>query len=860
MMPLAKTMLLRTLLVLSFALVLAGGAEAQQDEQPAAQQPPAESQAAPAEPAPPQPAATPTEQPPVSPSDELRLEAANIDEQRSKIAAWKATLDRIEVGLLRQLDDDELSEFRRLVEPIQTELPGVISSLQVRAQSITERIAQLGEPPAADGPPEPEPVARARDMLTGARSDVGGVLSQARVMQVQIEQLSGFIAERRRDRFAARLAERNRPPFDPSLWADALPGIPSALSRLNLLLREGTSATISNLTPDDDQSAAQILWRAGIVAMAMIIALGLIIVGRRRMRELYHRAERHAGVSRMEKYAGAAWMVVVDGIIPFAALLLVTGALNWSDFLPDRLQRLVGGAMISIGLYLFLRSLVIAILAPRAPDWRMTAIEPPEGRRLARILLIISALTALDVFLNTAFDLVAATLSLEIMFSGTHALLVACLGAYALRILGNALPLAPTVSDTAEPGPPAPEDVPSRWRIWMRSVLWIAVLLIFAAAISGYIALAAYGATQVVLASAVVAFLAVLIAFTEAISSTLVSTHDGPASAIGAGLGLQRGTVDQLIVVLSGIFRVFLIILGVILVLLPWGFDTGQWTSWIRAAFFGFQVGEITISLSSVLSAILIFIIGLAATRAVQRWLNTKYLPRTKLDVGLKTSVATAIGYAGIVAAAAVAVSFAGFDLASLAIVAGALSLGIGFGLQSIVNNFVSGLILLAERPVKVGDWIDVAGEQGYVRNIKVRATEIQTFDRASVIVPNSDLISGVVKNMMHSDRIGRIRIPVGVSYDTDPEQVRQILLDIAAEHDGILSIPEPRVYFLAFGDSSLDFSLYAFLSEVDNSLSVSSDLRYQIFARFREAGIEIPFPQRDLNVRGTVNVSQNTD
>lgn len=176
------------------------------------------------------------------------------------------------------------------------------------------------------------------------------------------------------------------------------------------------------------------------------------------------------------------------------------------------------------------------------------------------------------------------------------------------------------------------------------------------------------------------------------------------------------------------------------------------------------------------------------------------------MDIGLKSSVSTAFGYLGMLAAAAIAASFAGFDLANLAIVAGALSLGIGFGLQSIANNFVSGLILLAERPVKVGDWIRVSGEEGYVRRISVRATEIQTFERSTVIVPNSDLISGTVKNMMLSDRSGRLSIKIGVGYDSDPDQVRTILQEVARSHQQVLGFPEPRVYLTDFGDNSIDF------------------------------------------------------
>ncbi|MDJ0931655.1 mechanosensitive ion channel domain-containing protein [Breoghania sp.] len=218
--------------------------------------------------------------------------------------------------------------------------------------------------------------------------------------------------------------------------------------------------------------------------------------------------------------------------------------------------------------------------------------------------------------------------------------------------------------------------------------------------------------------------------------------------------------------------------------------------------------------------------------------------------MGLKSSIRTGFGYVGVIVAGMVAFSYMGLNLQNIAIVAGALSVDVDFGLQSIVNNFISDLILLAERPIKVGDWIVVGEAQGYVRHINVRATEIETFDRQTVIVPNSDLISGVVKNWMHDDTSGCIILTVGVFYDSDPEQVRDIMMQIARDNSELLAYPAPVVYFMDFEASSLDFELRAYLAQSDYSLSVKSDLRFEIMRRFSEAGIEIPFPQRDLNPR----------
>ncbi|MDO3377300.1 mechanosensitive ion channel family protein [Geoalkalibacter halelectricus] len=263
-------------------------------------------------------------------------------------------------------------------------------------------------------------------------------------------------------------------------------------------------------------------------------------------------------------------------------------------------------------------------------------------------------------------------------------------------------------------------------------------------------------------------------------------------------------------------------------------------------------------TLAGIIQFFILVVVVLVAARMVRRLLRSRILPRVPMGMGAKDAVARLAGYFVLVLGLMVALQTLGIDLTALTVLAGALGIGIGFGLQNIVNNFMSGLIILVERPIQLGDRVEVGGVQGDVVRIGGRSTTIRTNDNIDMIIPNAEFISAQVVNLSYGDRKVRIRIPFGVSYASEPRQVERLALEVAAADRNVLQDPPPSVRFIGFGDSSLEFELRAWTIDLAHRPGLfRSNLNFALWEQFKKHGIEIPFPQRDLHFRNSLRIEQ---
>ncbi|SES00662.1 Small-conductance mechanosensitive channel [Tranquillimonas rosea] len=729
---------------------------------------------------------------------------------------WRRTADQAE-ELLGQ-EAAEIARLEELRDALAEQRAAALEQAErgsVRALTLEAQLDELGPPPEA-GKREPEPLADRRAELQAALSEANAPVIDARAAYRRADLLIDELDARLREQSAERLLTRSPSPLLPSSWESLRADI-GTLQDSPVAPRAAPSSGVTGAA-----------WPLGVAifgaAVLIIFAAEPLVTG------VLVRARRKAG-SRLRRRLLAALTLVLRLLIPATGLLLISLAptfliLRFPESLP--MVSGVAGAVFSLAAAHVLGHV---LFAPLRPDLRTFSI----GDALARRGYVLSLLLGLHLALEALLEGAEEQYSLSSAGGSVLALMVVLTGLFPMVWLGTFL------RDLG--GEDSDGEVGADLRMLFARLLQATAVLAGLFAVAGYVDLARYALEPSVQTVALVG----IMLFLRALVTGVLADLFGPVAP----------NEEEAAVLIPFFVSLLLILAALPLLALIWGARRSDLSEAWRLVSAGIQIGEAQLSLTSVALLAGVFFIGLLVTRWLQRVLGQSILRRSHMDRGVRSSIVTGVGYLGITLAAVIALSTAGISLASLAVVFGALSVGIGFGLQNIVSNFVSGIILLIERPVKEGDWIEVSGYSGYVRKIAVRSTRIETFDRFDVIVPNSDLIAGVVKNMTLTSHEGRLILPIGVAYGSDVQQVRKILTEAAARRPEVLHHPEPVVLFTGLGDSQLEFELRCFLRDIETVLTVRSDLLFDIYASLTEAGIEIPFPQRGVSLKGLEELTE---
>lgn len=794
----------------------------------------------------------------------LTLAVATLDAQQQpitplafsqKVEDWRHTLDQVQASLAEGAHSREtLDSLRAKADAVHDAAATARAEADGLSKPLKDQLAALGPAPAKGQTPESPEVARQRKQLVDQLAIFETRVKQAELTLTRASGIARDIARVANEQIAQRLFSRQKPPISLLALSEVSHEFADVISTLAtapiVWWRSGASTNVELVS---------IAWLGFLV----LLGLGIGWPVRSWLLRRYGHVPDTAEPTYARRIFAAGVEGLARGLLPAIGLLALAAVLSSEAIVTGLLARMIAGVLFGIIFFSLSSALARAALAPEAPNWRIVPFGAESSRLLARRLTALAAAAA------TAFGLRIATRDLQPnaheLFDLVWLVFDTVIAGLTLTLLQHKLwQMDPATADdggksaTPKPGEPKREEATSGGWSWpiARLVTGLALIAVPFIALAGYVNLADHIVSRVMTTGLLFgAFFLVRTLIREVIS--LFIAPDSPRSAkVRQLLALSDQGSRILVFWLGAVLDLALILPGIALALRLWGVPGSAVGLLVESVLRGVAVGNLHLSLGEIALSVLVFAIVWTITRLIQRLLREKLLPQTRLDPGVRHSLAAMVGYVGFIIALAFAVSTVGLNLSNLAIIAGALSVGIGFGLQNIVNNFVSGLILLIERPIKVGDWVVVGQHQGFITRISVRATEIETFERASVIVPNSELLSGAVVNWTHRDKYGRVDIKVGVAYGTDTDKVREILLACARQHRQILAWPQPYVLFKSFGDSSLDFELRCFVTNIEQHMHVKSDLHFEIDKSFRAANIEIPFAQRDLNIRNVDKVA----
>lgn len=753
-----------------------------------------------------------------------------------RLERWDAEAVLIEQLLKRETHEtSEIDGLRATLEAQRAAIPELVAQAQADLSPLLEQIEALGVAPEVAGG-EDDAVAEERARLAERIAATESRLKRAGQADARAAALLTRLSELRRQLFTEELLTRG-----PAFYDTGTPGRAGAsIGRVAVAIKSEITERIA-VSRMDGPFAARLLLMLSLIGAALFLVLGL-------RRFVLSRVMRPAGPEAPHKRRVMAGIIVtlVRLLMPAIALFLILFAVWNSGILGPQSESLLRGlgrtVLVVIGAY----ALGGAFYSPHTPQLRLSALPEASAVAAHRWLMALAAIVGLDRVLVVRGEALGLAIeALSLLNAGLLILGGIAVWGYVGHMAASPKPDADLAAGPSEiegeaeaDGDQQPTLVPvltTGLRILARAVAITAPVL----ALMGYFAASRFIFLPVVFSGAVIGFCVLLFyAVQELVGQLADPTGDAKAA--------KQSRIRLIPVALA-----FLLICAAVPVLaLIWGADTTDLSSAWRTISEGFKIGDVVISPLDFFSFLMVFSIGYVLTRIIQGVLRRSVLPVTGLDSGGQAAIHAGVGYVGIILAAMLAISATGLDLSNLAIVAGALSVGIGFGLQNIVNNFVSGIILLIERPIKAGDWVELASGSGYVKQVNVRSTEIQTFDRASLFVPNSELISGAVTNWTHSDMNGRLIVPIGVAYGTDLKQVEAILIEIAKAQTMLLRRPAPYVLLRRFGADAVEFEIRAVLRDVNWILNVTSDINFEIARRFAEAGIEIPFAQRDLHLR----------
>jgi len=765
---------------------------------------------------------------------------------KQQLAQFDASLKDVE----RKRDSAEATETLAMLSEtasqVRRDAEALDKSLQPQLDQLTEQLAQLGTAP--EGTTELPELAAQRRNLTRQRDALASSVAQAKSSAVRAGQLANDIEKQRTAQRTEELGQKVDSPLSPSLWRKVAKQLPVDIARVTPLAAQGRDALVAAL--DKEGWGTPLLGLLAALVMMFPLRLWLRALGRR------FAASDRAPDGRLRRSGLAMWLLLVGTLLPGYAVVVFIASLNAIGGIAPRLQTVADGVQQASFAAAFIAALSACLLVPKRPSWRLLNLDDTAALKLRKYAWGAAALAWFSTVL-VAIDRATRT---------SDVTTVALDGVIALTYLGLIMAMLVTLSRLhrrqtaeAEAKLEAQADgvgaaVPVRrssWLVLARVAGNLAVTAAIIATLLGYVNFAKFVNQQLIGGSIVVLAALLLFKFVDDLCTWLLNADSKVGQTILLSTGLSVSRLEQAGVLLSAVLRTLVVLIALLALAAPFG-NIGSVVERMGALASGFPIGNITLKPARIAIALMVVIVGLAVVQLMQRWLTDTYLPKTELDLGARNSISMITRYVGIILVGLWALTAMGLDMKNLALLASALSVGIGFGLQAIIQNFVSGLILLAERPVKIGDWVKLGDQEGDIRRINVRSTEIQVGDKSTLIVPNSELITKTIRNMTMGNNQGRIQIQFAVPTSTDVAGLKQALLDAYGAHQAVLQQPAPSVFIDSIAGGQITFNSFAYVASPRQVYGTRSDLYFSLLQILAERDIPLSTPTDIHLVRDT--------
>lgn len=696
----------------------------------------------------------------------------------------------------------------------------VVEKLTPRLTELDLRIAELGASASASNELSAD---QRRSQLFKTRSDVDAQLKLARLLGIESKQIEDQLWSLRRLQFQNEIGARTNSILTKAFWAGLAEDWPSDSQRLEKVFSE--LSTASYKTPDW-------VWAGMPAALASILATILWLY-----RKALNWIISGSPAGRLRRSLYALLVITASSTIFGVTADATYEAINWARTLPDYVEQLLRKVASMLWFAGFIYGLFTALICKKRPSWRRAHLPDAvaEGLGLTPALLT----------LVTMSSWIAEQLLAAVNASVSTTIAVNCIVAL---VLGVGMTYSLMHAEHIWHRELSKEGAAARplWRSIVALASWLILIVAVISLLTGYVAFGSFAVQQTIWATIVIGAAYLVSALVDDLLTAWVVVQKAAidaANTAGSSATPSIATISQVAVLASGALRLIFAAVSLLLLAAPFGESpsellqrTGHWND-------SLSIGDFSLRLGLIFQGILVFLLSILAVRILKAWLSQQYLPSTTLDPSMRLSAETLFGYAGTVIAIALTLSAMGIGLERIAWVASALSVGIGFGLQAVVQNFVSGLIMLAERPVKVGDWVSLDGVEGDIRRINVRATEIQMSDHSTLIIPNSAFITKIVRNMTLADPIGLVQIKIPVPFGADAELVREIILTVLTENTNVLESPLPTAMLDGIENGALLFNATGYVDSPRKSSKIRSELLFETLKKLAEAGVQLSKP-----------------